>query len=69
MMTWQCVDLVSMHRLLYHTVHFYPVRIRRWINILNVGATADPEQFIKNMLNNCTLSLFVIGGCDIYTYF
>ena len=48
---------------------FHPVRIRRWINILNVGASADPEQFIKNMLNNCTLSLFVIGGCDIYTYF
>ena len=21
------------------------------------------------MLNNCTLSLFVIGSCDIYTYF
>ena len=45
------------------------MRIRRWINILNVGASADPEQFIKNMLSNCTLLLFVIGGCDIYTYF
>ena len=65
MMTWRCVDLVS-------TIpdrSFHPVRIRRCINILNVDASADPERCIKHMLNNCTLSLFVIGGYDIYKYF
>ena len=35
-------------------------------DFLMILAWASP---FKNMLNNCTLSLFVIGGCDIYTYF
>ena len=44
---------------------FNPLWIWCWINILNAGASADSEQFTKNVLNNSTLSLLVMGGYDL----